>query len=231
MHYHCILVYLTETALYSPTLPSRVATLHACLTSIISFFSALFSVPTLDYYKCIYPIWIQMMYSLGVLSKLSLFESNDWDLSHVGRMFDLSIVLEGMIGRLGEVMIMRRQMAGAQNVEFSSEENDDGLVGKVIPQFRKHQETFEKRRQEIRRRAAPATPFQTATIPNISEQQTRMTAPATTEMMFDKYIPDNHFDISQVYFSQLDDAFWQDFMGNSASMSGENYIVSGSLIQ
>lgn len=158
-----------------------------------------------------------MIYSLGILSKLSLFESDDWDLSHVGRMADLSIVLEGMLGRLQEVVDLRRRFAGSQvsapSSASSSGENEPGILGKVIPQLRQHKETFERRREEIRRRVTPVTALQAA-FPVTAGTQTQFLTSVVSDMPFDTDVDYPPFDMSQLNFGQLDDAFWQDFIGD-----------------
>ncbi len=140
MHYHSILIYLTETALAIP-LTSRGATLHACLSSTHSFLAVLFSIPTFEYYKITYVTWIQLSHLLGVLAKLSSFESNDWDPSHVQGVLDLSLVLDGLIARF-ESLIAARSADGVKK------EGSD-LLSRVVPRFREYKEAFEKRRGQL----------------------------------------------------------------------------------
>lgn len=168
----------------------------------------------MEYYKVIYPVWQQMMYSFGVLSKLSLLESDDWDLSHVGRMVDLSIVLDGMLDRFEEVTRLRQRLTGLDGRTPSSDGSDEGIFGKLIPKLRQHKETFERRREDISRRAAPAPLLPPSTFPMSSGPELQIMASSMPEMLFNTHIPDNHFDMSQVNFNQLDDTFWSDFIGD-----------------
>src|SRR5438270_11689345 len=102
MHYHSLLAYLTETALSIP-LSTRQATLHACLTSTHAFFSFMFSIPTVDYYRLTYISWSQMRHALVVLYKLSSFESPDWNPSHVREILDLSIIIQNIVSRFESI--------------------------------------------------------------------------------------------------------------------------------
>jgi hypothetical protein len=136
MHYHCVLAYLTETALTFP-LSTRQATLHACLTSTHAFCSFLFSIPLVDWYKITYVSWSQMRHVLIVLYKLSNFESPDWDLSHVRRILDLSVVLENIVSQLEKVQIMASRSGDGQG---------DGLLFRFIPALRQYKEAFEQKR-------------------------------------------------------------------------------------
>ena len=139
MHYHSILIYLTETALAIP-LASRQATLHACLSSTHAFLAVLFSVPIIEYYKFTYVSWIQLSHTLGVLSKLSSFESSDWDPSHVQGVLDLSVVLDGLIDRFESLRTVR-SVNGVQK--------EDDTLSRIIPRFREFKEAFERRRGQL----------------------------------------------------------------------------------
>jgi len=217
MHYHSILVYLTETALYTPSLPSRQAILHACLTSIISFFSVLFSFPVAEYYKFPYLSWVQVNHSLTALSKLSLFTSDDWDLSHVGRMMDLSLVLDGILSRFNEVILLRREMAGVGSNSDSGVERGGSLFSKVIPKFQQQKAVFEIRRAEImqmlNQRTVPVrqTAFSREQEPPQMQIMASLLPPESSN---DQLIHYNQFDPPPVNFKQLDDAFWQEFVGD-----------------
>lgn len=133
MHYHSLLAYLTETALSIP-LPSRHATLRACLTSTQAFLSFLFCVPIVDYYKFTYVSWAQLFHVLVVLFKLSSFESPDWDLTHVRGVMGLSQILDNVISRFQEIQ---------------TSTNADGLLVTVIPKLMKYKEAFEKKRETL----------------------------------------------------------------------------------
>jgi hypothetical protein len=133
MHYHSLLAYLTETALAIP-LPSRHATLHACLTSTQSFLSFMFYVPLVDYYKFTYVSWAQMMHILVVLYKLSNFESPDWDLTHVRGVADLSQVLDNLIARFQQLMAWMK---------------GDELLSIAVPRLQQYREAFEKKRASL----------------------------------------------------------------------------------
>ncbi|MCJ1437433.1 hypothetical protein MMC27_006820 [Xylographa pallens] len=128
-----VLIVLTETALSIP-FPSRQATLHACLTSVHGFLYSLFSVPTFEYPKLTYISWLQLYRTIIVLSKLSSFESDDWDPTHVRGVVDLSLILDGIIARFEELQETRGQLA-----------NDDALIRRVIPRLRQYKESFEQK--------------------------------------------------------------------------------------
>jgi hypothetical protein len=135
-------------------------------------------------------------------------------------MFDLSAVLEGMLGRFEEVTLMRRHLSRAPDKTSSGGGNDDGLLGKLVPQLRQHKEAFERRRDEIRRRTA--LPLQTMNMQSVAQQQPQIMEPMISETVLDTYVHNNPFDMSQVDFSQLDDVFWQDFMGDYGPIPQEN---------
>ncbi|MCJ1382984.1 hypothetical protein MMC17_006097 [Xylographa soralifera] len=136
MHYHSALIYLTETALSIP-FPSRQATLQACLASVHGFLYSLFSVPTFEYSKFTYISWLQLYRAILVLSKLSSFESDGWDPSHVRGVVDLSLILDGIIGRFEELQAVLETRG--QPV------NDDALIPRVIPKLRQYKEGFERK--------------------------------------------------------------------------------------
>ncbi|MCJ1389948.1 hypothetical protein MMC18_002806 [Xylographa bjoerkii] len=136
MHYHSVLIFLTETALSIP-LPSRQATLHACLTSVQGFLYSLFSIPTFEYYKFTYISWLQFYRTIIVLSKLSSFESDDWDPSHVRGVVDLSLILDGIIARFEELEAM---------LETRGElDNKNDMFARVIPRLRQYKDGFERK--------------------------------------------------------------------------------------
>lgn len=168
----------------------------------------------MHYYKVPYVSWVQMNYALTVLSKLSLFESNDWDLSHVSGIMDLSVVMDGMLLRFEQILETRRKVTGRS--DGGEPNKEDGLFGKLIPRFREHKSNFERRRAEIMQKASqrivvvPQTTFAEAHEP----QMQTITAPLVTDMTHDPLMQFDLFDIPPVNFSQLDDAFWQEFMGD-----------------
>lgn len=133
MHYHSLLAYLTETALSIP-LPSRHATLRACLTSTQAFLSFLFCIPLVDYYKFTYVSWAQLFHILVVLFKLSSFDGPDWDLTHVRGVVDLSQILDNVISRFQEIQ---------------TSTNADGLLVTIIPRLMQYKEAFEKKRATL----------------------------------------------------------------------------------
>lgn len=138
MHYHSLLTYLTETALSIP-LSTRQATLHACLTSTHAFFSFLFSIPLVDYYKLTYVTWSQMRHILVVLYRLSSFESPDWDLSHVRNILDLSTIIQNIISQF-------------EKIQWWSNRNGDqgeGILSRFIPRLKEYKEAFERKRAII----------------------------------------------------------------------------------
>ena len=139
MHYHGVLSYLTETALTFP-LSTRQATLHACLTSTHAFFSFLFSIPLVDWYKITYISWCQVRYILTVLFKLSNFESPDWDLTHVREILDLSLIIENVISQLETVQIWASRNGNGQG---------DGFLFRLLPRLREYKDAFERKRALI----------------------------------------------------------------------------------
>jgi hypothetical protein len=145
MHYHSLLTYLTETALSIP-LSTRQATLHACLTSTHAFFSFLFSIPLVDYYKMTYASWSQMRHILVVLYKLSSFESPDWHPTHVREILDLSIIMQNIISQFEKIQWWSSKNGDGQG---------DGFLFRLIPKLREYKEAFERKRAIILGEAGP----------------------------------------------------------------------------
>ncbi|TAQ89435.1 hypothetical protein B7494_g2208 [Chlorociboria aeruginascens] len=135
IQYHSVLTFLTETALFIP-LPSRSATLHACLTATQATLSSLFSVPVYEYHKLSYGSWLQIFHTLGTLSNLSSFESDDWDPSHARRVVDLSLVLDNIIIRFGELNAAK---GGKENTIYT----------KVVERLTEYKESFGRKRIEL----------------------------------------------------------------------------------
>lgn len=139
MHYHSLLAYLTGIALTIP-LSTRQATLHACLTSTHAFFSFLFSVPVIDWYKFTYISWAQTRHNIILLQRLSSFESPDWDLSHVREILDLSLIIQNVINQVEKIQ------------SWSTEDGDGqggGFISRLLPKMREYKEAFENRRASI----------------------------------------------------------------------------------
>ncbi|KAI9745103.1 MAG: hypothetical protein M1818_001381 [Claussenomyces sp. TS43310] len=133
----CVLIYLTETALFVP-LPSRQAILHACLTSTQSFFSLYLSIPLDNYHKITYVSGLQLTYALTVLDKLSHTESDDWDSTHVQGVVNISLVLDGIIARFEAIEGYGRRAPG-----------DTDLLTKFLPMFRYHRQEVERKRAAL----------------------------------------------------------------------------------
>ncbi|KAL3425401.1 tRNA processing endoribonuclease [Phlyctema vagabunda] len=80
-------------------LPRRIDILHACLTSIISFFTIFLAASTSQYLGITIINGSHMVHAIAVLSKLSLFEAEDWDPKHVRDTLDLNMILDRLIQR------------------------------------------------------------------------------------------------------------------------------------
>lgn len=137
MHYYHVLCFLTKTALFTP-IPSRGATLQACLTSTQSFLQLLLSVPWENYWQFTYPTWLQNSYTLNLLDRLSHLESPDWDAMHARSIVDLSAVLRGLLARFEEMQAYLRRK--------TQPDAGPGLLDKVIPTYRRHLEEFQRKR-------------------------------------------------------------------------------------
>ena len=72
-----------------------------------------------------------------MLAKLSSFESDDWDPTNVRSVVDLSLILDGIIGRFEEMEAMLKQKGDARH--------DTGVFMRVIPRFRQYKESFERK--------------------------------------------------------------------------------------
>jgi hypothetical protein len=140
MHYYAMLTYLTETSLFIP-IPSRHATLQACLSSVQGWIYTLFSVPLLRYYKFTYTHWVQFLYVISALGKLSNFDSDDWDVSHVRSVIDLSLALDRMIDQFEALHII--------TTGGGSKSGQNILLSRAMVMLRRYKEDFEKKRNEL----------------------------------------------------------------------------------
>ena len=186
MHYHSVLIVLTETALSIPV-PSRQATLYACLTSAHGFLYSLFSVPSFEYSKFTYISWLQLYRTIIVLSKLSSFESDDWDPRHVRGVLDLSHILDGIIVRFEEVK--------ATLETRGQQVNDDSVITRIIPRFRQYKECFERK-----------------SVALMSEN------PMTSRTAAERPAQTDAEDLSDLMLYQLDEAFWEEIIGDWGAM-------------
>ena len=166
-------------------MPSRQATLHACLNSAHSFLATLFSIPVMDYYKPTYITWMQQIHVFVVLSKLSSFESDDWDLAHVRDMVDLSVVTDRFVARLEELGRGRSTV------------NEKNLLSNAILKLKEYGKRFERRREALMRGKTAA------------EQSLAERAPD---------VEGGGFLEDAVWFSELDDSFWQEILGDWNSL-------------
>ena len=117
-----------------------------------------------------------------MLSKLSSFESDDWDLAHVRGVVDLSLVLDGIIAKFEHLDTERHKTAKPGR--------EDDMMTKSIPIFKQYRERFERKREALM--GGNAAPEQI-----IDEQ-----LPPQIDGGFGE----------EVVFGQLDDAFWQEIM-------------------
>lgn len=225
MHYHSVLASLTETALFSP-LPSRSATLHTCLISTHAFLSSLFSVPTLEYYRFSYVSWMQLLHVLGVLSKLSRFESDDWDLSHVRGVLDLGLVLEGLIGKFRELEGVTSNSNGGGGGGGGLGGDDgpkNGLFERVIPRFELYKREFEEKREALAARWRDSGAGDGGGGGGPGRGGEGGAALAGMEMGMEEGFEQVQFDpemLADVVFSQPDEAFWTELMGDWGVVQG-----------
>ena len=160
---------------------------------------------------------------MNTLAKISLLNSNDWDLTHVPSIMDLSLVLEGILARFDEIVVRRRQATGRELVTVTGLDAADGLFRTMIPSIRGHKIEFERRRTEIMRKANEMSldtqpfsrgggaagdrfPPQMQTLQNSVMQNVYPTDPHAFHF--------NEAEMPPLNFSKLDDAFWSEFMGD-----------------
>jgi hypothetical protein len=101
MKFHIVEMYLHEIGFQLPNKGDgsllRVELLYSCLLSAKAFFNELFSTPATTFINYTYVPWAHVIHALAVLSKLSLLEDADWDLSHVHRVLDFAQVIDQVL--------------------------------------------------------------------------------------------------------------------------------------
>lgn len=85
---------------YNPNTLQRIDVLYACLSATKSFFDNYLTSSSSGNIDSVSLVAAgQMVHAIAVLSKLSLFEADDWDLNYVRTTVDLSAILDNLLKR------------------------------------------------------------------------------------------------------------------------------------
>jgi hypothetical protein len=123
LHKSCLAAASAENALH------QIRLLHSCLEFVKLFFDAYFSLPPALYFTYTIGLFAQLSQAFITLSKLTFFEHDCWDLSHLRQTLDLSEVLQQLAQRF--------------------EEAGDGFD--LDPLTKEHNSTFSRLARKIRR--------------------------------------------------------------------------------
>ncbi|RDW82696.1 hypothetical protein BP6252_03808 [Coleophoma cylindrospora] len=78
----------------------RLDVLHACFRAVTRYFEFFLQIPSTSPFAISIINCAQMVRAIAILSKLSLFEADGWDLQYVRRTTDLSKILERLASRM-----------------------------------------------------------------------------------------------------------------------------------
>lgn len=79
---------------------SRIDLLSSCLTSTIHYFDALLSLPSQAFLVGPYTMYAQSGHALAVLSRLLLFEHQDWDRAYAKKVMDFGTAVDTMYAKI-----------------------------------------------------------------------------------------------------------------------------------
>jgi hypothetical protein len=112
LHYHITAIHLYEIGFYMPPTTSnhyssisklrRADVLHMCLRTTKDWLDVFLPISPKSYFSLTVVHCGQIMYVLAVLSKLSLFKSDDWSLETAKSLCDLATVQDEVIARMEE---------------------------------------------------------------------------------------------------------------------------------
>jgi hypothetical protein len=80
----------------------QLETLHKCLASTKLFLETYISIPAAVYWTLPISFFAQVAHVVSILSKLTLFDGDGWDVNYVRSHLDLSIVLQQILERFVE---------------------------------------------------------------------------------------------------------------------------------
>jgi len=136
VHYHAVELYLFEIAFSMPVselteMPAlrRASILLKCTTSTQAFLEAYFSVVSKPYMVFFTAFMGQTFFAMMTMSKLSLFDAEDWDMNNVPNSINFCTVLE----RIAEVI-----EDGSARYDRSDENKPWLCVGRKMRQIRVH---------------------------------------------------------------------------------------------
>lgn len=197
MQHQGLTIYLTETPLFHPintlTGPFLRTTLSFCLSTIQSFFAALFAVRADEGFKFTYLSWAPVSHVLLSLAKLSLLQSPDWDLGYAKEQLDLVEVLDRII-----VSFRRMSVANA-------------LFERIVKRFSGFKEAFEKKRGMV------LGVVEGGMGNGFGEGQTVVGDEGVIETQ-NGYMSMGMEGVLMNDFSQLGDGFWEEMMGDWQSL-------------
>jgi hypothetical protein len=232
LHYWSAMAYLFEFALYEPIQKSyfgqpcfrRMEYLYACLQTIKTFYSVLFSISTSDYYY--FPLfnWTQVTHSMMTLSKLCFLHAEDWNVAQAREESNFAQLLDQISSKLDEARAIQDREPASGN------ESTAGLSA--------HLERINEHLSSFLTRHSPMTNVNGSLIEVENQQDIFSTMAARLRMIKCKYEKKAAADLAAVevqepttfpigpnqlldgttvdMMCQLEDeAFWQELMGGA----------------
>lgn len=149
IHSHIVEMYLHEIGFRVSNIGDgsclRLELLYSCLLSAKAFFDELFSIPATTLITSTYVLWAHMRHALTVLSKLSLLEDADWDLSHTRRVLDLAQVID-------QVLVLNKELES--QMVHNQNSIHDNMFTRVASQIMQLKERYVSRLAILEGRAA-----------------------------------------------------------------------------